>query len=679
MKISMLHLPRRSGAVLAIILLVLLQLYFYLPALRGTELVGGDMIGHLADVTQLARSLRAFDFGLFNPSANLGYAAAYYYQLLPHLAPVALHFLTFGLVDLGFAFRLFAILPLALLPATVFGALVIAGVGCRPAVGAAVAVGFVFSGLRWGLGPESALLTGLYAQPWGVLFLPLATAACYRYMCDGRKLARAVGLTALTGLCHPFLGICILPALLVTPWWRAGLFAPMRRALLVGGLALAASAWQFVPAIVHADYYSGFLRLPDEVGMPLADLVHFLTSGTALDAGRLPLLTALALVAILLAIRRSAVAVLIGEATMFGGLVVLGGTLGRVPWGIIPGIRFVAPMQLALAAAAGMATWELFALPVTLAGRVSKRAARLDPIVPIAALGILTVALAWTSRPAFARMITPPSDYEGRVRAQVLRATHAMKERGPGRVLTIKPFCICGPWWWHLPYIEAGVPSLVGLAGPAAHASPNTMLLYDAAASARVARLFDVRYVVATHGHEPRWPGAQQLLTLKDFTVTEIPSVGLIEPVRIAGSVSTARDGRTTATASWLQSDGPVQDWLEIGGSGVSGAAPPDATVLSSAEGPSRFRAEVEVRGAQPSTFVVKYTFHPGWHATIDGEPVTLRRLVPSVIGIDVPPGRHELRLVFRRPWWIWALMLTSVGVIVGLFVLERRANATSP
>jgi hypothetical protein len=47
---------------------------------------GDDLSFHYAESARISDCLRDFDFDFWNPSANGGYASAYYYQVIPQLA-----------------------------------------------------------------------------------------------------------------------------------------------------------------------------------------------------------------------------------------------------------------------------------------------------------------------------------------------------------------------------------------------------------------------------------------------------------------------------------------------------------------------------------------------------------------------------------------------------------------
>jgi hypothetical protein len=60
----------------------------------------------------------------------------------------------------------------------------------------------------------------------------------------------------------------------------------------------------------------------------------------------------------------------------------------------------------------------------------------------------------------------------------------------------------------------------------------------------------------------------------------------------------------------------------------------------------------VEVDAADPGVVVFRRSFLPLYRATLDGEPTGISVADLDRIGIEVPPGRHRLRLeIDRRPF----------------------------
>ena len=67
----------------------------------------------------------------------------------------------------------------------------------------------------------------------------------------------------------------------------------------------------------------------------------------------------------------------------------------------------------------------------------------------------------------------------------------------------------------------------------------------------------------------------------------------------------------------------------------------------------------LRVTAKAPGELVLADTWYPGWVATLDGEPIEIRRVAPDHRAVSMPEGIHELVFAYR-PWWrplIWASM----------------------
>jgi uncharacterized membrane protein YfhO len=82
---------------------------------------------------------------------------------------------------------------------------------------------------------------------------------------------------------------------------------------------------------------------------------------------------------------------------------------------------------------------------------------------------------------------------------------------------------------------------------------------------------------------------------------------------------------------------------------------------------------EGEVQARRPAAVLLKATFDPRWAATVDGTRAKPVMMAPSLVGVDVPPGRHDVRFRYE-PYSHYALLLT-VGTLtlLALVVFPRR------
>src|SRR5207249_3526464 len=75
----------------------------------------------------------------------------------------------------------------------------------------------------------------------------------------------------------------------------------------------------------------------------------------------------------------------------------------------------------------------------------------------------------------------------------------------------------------------------------------------------------------------------------------------------------------------------------------------------------------------RPSAVLLKASYDPRWTATVDGVPAKLVFLAPSLVGVEVGPGRHVIE--FRYVPYKHYTLLITIGAItlIGLALFPRR------
>jgi hypothetical protein len=651
--------------------LTLLCGFLYAGVFRG-EPAGDDNTFHLAEITHLARCLAAGDLDWWNPSANLGFASGYYYQVLPQLVPAALAAGT-G-TDPLFWFQLAIAAALVLAPAAAYRGLRLVGGSGGQALGAATAVAFCLSASKWGHGPDGTFMVGLYTQTWALAAFPLALGAGVRWLDDGRGLGAAAGWGVFVGLCHPFAGVALGVGLGAGELVHSLLARPdagRRGARLVGlgGLLIAGSACAWLPVLIDYDGFGGFPhRVPGEAGPGLAALAADLVSGRILDTGRPPVLTWLVPVGLLATVPWRAR--LGGAALAYAALLAIGPSL-VTPDDLFPAVRFFGALQIVLAMIAGAGA---VAVGERLWARAGASRRPRDARAALAAAGVAVTLVAVVPGAVTIRSrVRVADDFPAIARDQLGELMPAIRAAGPGRQQARGG--AEAHWLNLLPSVHAGRPALLQMGGAALQSSPSYVFLHELRGgehALRAARLFDAPLVLTRREHAEAF-GGTELAASADLVLLALPAPGLVSPVQVMGELPPGRRAARAAALRWLASPLPEQDRvLAYHGHGVAGP-PPAGRVVAYQRRPPGAGPDITatVEATATTTIAVRESWHPRWRATLDGRPLPVRRVTPDAMAVDVPAGSHAVAWQFDRPWWLIALwLLWPAAVLAG-----RRAG----
>ena len=244
-------------------------------------------------------------------------------------------------------------------------------------------------------------------------------------------------------------------------------------------------------------------------------------------------------------------------------------------------------------------------------------------------------------------------------------------------------------WTILLPYVYAGRSANLVQGGASVQSSRNYDYLWELrdADPARVAWIFDAPLLLMRRNQADRVPGGTLLFDGATYQLRQFPSPGLVGPVRVVGELPPGRAESRAAILRWLASAAPMRnEVLAHAGSGNAATAaadtnaattPPHARTLGLSRGGSTITSQVEVDAdANPTTFVIRESWQPRWHATIDGRAARVRRVAPDDMAVDVPSGRHAIVLRFERPGWAWLLWWLWPGLTVVAWARQRRATA---
>jgi hypothetical protein len=673
------------------------------------ETAGDDLSFHFAESARLMDCIRHGDFDFWNPSANAGYASAYYYQVLPQLAS-ALPAAIFG--HHLFWFQLSVVLPLVLAPACAYKGMRLLGATPWQSAVAAFCVAFMNGASRWGAGNAGTFQVGLYTQTWALCAFPIALGYAAVWMTKGKHLAAAIAWGSFVFLCHPFAGITLGFAVLAA-WFaqivligyeqlwaaaepqskakerareRARSLLPelVRGAMLAVGFVI---AWMpvWLPLLIDKEGFGGFPhRVADEVGPGFKGLGKWYLNGELLDwipqtkdyPTRYGILS-FSLPAILIFARAKFYRWLWAPAFVYALLLGLGPSIGKIGDDLIPPVRFLGGMQTVLAMGIGAGALIIGKWIWDYVARWPGFAYWLRTGLAALAAGALVLIIVPGSRALVARVRVLSDGANNR--ALELHIINAVLAKQPqGRKLV-------GPgaenhWWNLLTYAYQRVPSTLQMGGGGLQASPNYDFLWTQRDYMKNAWVFDAPYLVFMTSQGSKMPTGQTLAKTANYEVRKLPSPGLVSPVQVTGVLPPGYSHKQLGhkkALEWIKSEQPMRDEvLAYAGSESGNSAPPAGRALRSWRQDSPgddpdIVAELDVQST--TTFTVRESWHPRWHAYLDDEEVAIRRVTPDFIAVDVPAGKHTLAVRFERPWWAHAAWLAWPLTALAAWFLARR------
>ena len=604
------------------------------------------------------------------PQVELGFPQFLYYQNLPHLVVVVLGKLTFGLISLRTLFDLVRYVLLVGFPLTVFWSMRRLGFSDVAAAIGAAAGSLLGGNHRYGFEYDSYVWRGLgvYTQIFGMHLSFLALAALHRVATRGTGIVVAAlvcGALALSHLIYAYMTAITAVVLLLFGLTRANIAGRVLRFGAVGALAGVISAFMWVPFFAQAGYLdvSPYLDRTkyDSFGAPT--ILGWLASGDLLDHGRLPVLTALLGVGIVAALVTRARLLLLTLVLFVLWLVLYFGrpTLGPLA-DLLPlheGLlfhRFIGGVDLfaiLLIGAGGAYLWEIARFEVS-----PRRLAAVAAATAIVFVPVLAERWSYYSDNATWMRITQAAIAADTDLRSVMSA---LAGQSAGRAYA----GLRSNWGdtldFGIPFRSVRVYNVLtfdrvdAVAPPYRGASLNSDLLFDFNDQDPAQyRLFDVAYVIAPPSATLA-SGLVPVLSTPKYVLYRAPGGGYAEYAAISRSES------PKGQPDWFES---ARAWLR-GGSATSwefvryayrDARPIDVPVpvadcarpAISYERAQDGRYDVLASCATDSAMVLKVTYHPNWHVTVDGREVPTFMVSPSYVAFALPAGQHFITAEYR-------------------------------
>jgi hypothetical protein len=673
-----------------------------LRALTLSVPYGNDSTVHEQMVRFATARLRAGHLPLTSwfPFLGAGSPQFLHYQSLPAILTGALGLLTGP--DAAFRWSLY--LLLSLWPVSVYLAARAFGAG-RPAAAASAAMA-PFLASATGVGYEQGAYVwlgyGVWTQLWAMWMLPLAWGWSWRAVRDGRGYLRAVAATALTVALHFETGYLALAVLLVWPLVAGRpLAARLRRAAVVGGGSLLASAWVIVPLLRQRPWAAVNEPLQGTAlvnGYGARQVLDWLFTGQLLDAGRLPVITMCAALGLALAwLAASADAE--ARALLAALAVCLLLAFGRTTFGslanVIPGSadlffrRFTMGVQLVALLIAGRgAAW----LAARCAQLLETRVPRWRPGMSLAAAGAAAVAVltpAWLQLGAYDRhdstAIAAQRRADATQGAEIDRLIAVIQRDGGGRTYAGMP----SNWGQDFTvgmipvfqYLESRDVDEVGYTLRTASLMTGPEFYFDDHDPSDY-RLFGIRYLILPAADQPPVP-ARPAMRSGPYRLWTIDGAGYIQAGQIIGGISANRTNLGTRSQPVLGS-ALAAHGAYLGVRYSSGGADRLPTLPSpfSAGAVSGEHADLEdgqasatLRMRGPGVAVLSASYDPGWTATVNGRPRPVLMVAPALVAVDVPAGTDHVAFSFHGYGDYPQLLALSGLTLVLLAIMARRTS----
>jgi hypothetical protein len=196
--------------------------------------------------------------------------------------------------------------------------------------------------------------------------------------------------------------------------------------------------------------------------------------------------------------------------------------------------------------------------------------------------------------------------------------------------------------------------------------------------------MFNVRYVILPPDRRPEVP-ATRLATSGQYRLWEVSTSGYFQVVDRAAPVAADRTNLLSSVQGFMGSDlasnGTYPGVAFAGGETpsptFSGSTPPPGaagTVLAQAQQREDGVFTATVEASRPGVVLLKASFDPRWTVTVDGLPDKATMMAPSLVGVEVPAGRHEVRFRYKPYGHYPLLIVIGALTLIALALVPRRA-----
>ena len=598
------------------------------------------------------------------------------------------------------------------------------GLGLASAIawGGAAFLCHPFAGISLGVAFVIGFLCKFIAS-WRVWLSPTMGGVLLLYLAGGPFLAFAALKVVHVGPEIPTLailasagGVAIGAALVIMfrtsdAYWRhpsvVQVSHELHRLAILGIALMLTTAPVLLPLVIDREGFGGFPhRVGDEIGPGFGGLYKWWINGSILDftpkelGRRLPLLTfgLIPVLAFTLWKPHPVMRWLWAPALIFATWLGLGPHAGKIGDDLLPAVRALGAMQVCIGMGIGAGTvmlgqflwsapWDRWLSQGKEPPKgVSSTVYGIRTGIAAVAASLVVFVAYPGSRALLARIHTL-RDYN--VRPEMMQVGELLGKLPQGRH---QPGPGAENHWWNLtPYIYERVPTTLQMGGGGLQASPNYDALWTVRDYTKNAWIYDAPYLTFERSKGASLPDGDIVARTDKYEIRRLHAPGLVSPVQVVGVLPpwyrTGELGHMFALI-WLKSDMPLANMVEAYvGSGTAGPPPQGKTLRAWRQDSPGDDADIvaEVEATAPTTFWVHESWHPRWHAFVDGNEVAVRRVTPDFPAVDVPAGKHTIELRFQRPLWLILSWLLWPGAALGAWLVLRtlarrdEANRLAP
>lgn len=697
------------------------NLYHLLPEVTVQSPRLNDGVLHLLALEGMASALAEgkdpSDFWL--GMISLGYPLFHHYQHLAYLPLVVLHWLSGGTLQLSVLFSWTQYLLLSLFPLSIYWSMRRFGFNSYSAALAGLVAPLLAANHLYGFDFTSYVWRGfgLYTQLWGMFLLPPTLAQGHFTLRSGRGYLGALLLLAATLLAHLVSGYIALVSLavlvLISPRSPAAsggaaqttsssdrVTRALRLVLLVL-LVVLVTAYFLLPFWLDSAYMNRSVWEKEEKydSYGYEWVLGALVRGELLDFGRFPWLTILAALGLVRCMwhwRDERYRVPVALFTVW-----LLFYFGRPTWGVLLDLlpisrdlhfhRLIAGVHLGAILLAGLGLawfWEWAAARK-----------KITYVLAVAALTFVILYPCYAERREYltqnAQWLLENHNATAAEERDTADLIATLKSLPPGRV-----YAGLGNNWgreYRIGFVpmyallnSAGL-DMVGYLYHALSLNADILVHFDESRPEHY-NLFNVRYVVAPAEHA--FPDfVRPLADFGRHRLYQVETTGYFDIVSTSVAFTGVKDDWYPAASAWLNSpllrdkEHPAilfrpAPWLGLSQLPLSQAVnilaqfsslpgSPLGQVRSEVVDESAYSAEVELEHS--GMVLLKVTYHPNWHATLNGVETATVMLMPGYVGVPVPSGVHQVHLEYRPGQLRKYLLLISLLTICIVALAQWR------